>query len=232
LILLGDHVSAEEARQIGLVNAVTTQEQLVPIAFDWAARLCKNGPLAVRASKEVAYRGLDLAFREAMRLEGEFYNLRPRQLSWRPDNGWSLLEIAGHLRDNEELTLGYLRAIISSRRPLLEVVDLEGFVEEGRYRRLDLHEALYTFSELRQRLVYLLHELSEHQWRRGGQHPYRDTVSVGQIVRETRHGRMVREEIDREPVERNAGVASVACEFRRACARHPTSTSPRLCRPS
>jgi enoyl-CoA hydratase/carnithine racemase len=75
LILLGDHISAAEAEQIGLVNKVVSQAELLPTALEWAERICKNGPLAVRASKEVAYRGgLESGFRDASRLEGELYN--------------------------------------------------------------------------------------------------------------------------------------------------------------
>lgn len=74
ILLLGEHISAAEAERIGLVNAVVPQADLLPTAFDWAERLGRNGPLAVRATKEMAYRGLDMPFREAMRLEGEFYN--------------------------------------------------------------------------------------------------------------------------------------------------------------
>lgn len=75
LTMLGDHIDAAEAHRIGLVNQVVPQEQLLATAFDWAARLCRNGPLAVRATKEVAYRGgLEMPFRDALRLEGEFYN--------------------------------------------------------------------------------------------------------------------------------------------------------------
>lgn len=73
LILLGDHISAAEAQAIGLVNAVVPQGELLPTAFAWAERICKNGPLAVRASKEVAYRALELPFAEALQLEGERY---------------------------------------------------------------------------------------------------------------------------------------------------------------
>lgn len=73
LVLLGDHISAAEAQAIGLVNAVTPQEELLPTAFAWAEKICKNGPLAVRASKEVAYRALELPYREAVQLEGERY---------------------------------------------------------------------------------------------------------------------------------------------------------------
>lgn len=74
MVMLGDHISAAEAERIGLVNAVVPPERLLPTAFDWAERLCRNGPLAVRATKDVAYRALDLTFREARRLEGEVYN--------------------------------------------------------------------------------------------------------------------------------------------------------------
>ena len=40
----------------------------------WAARLCENGPLALQAMKRAAYEGgLDLPFREGMRLEARLY---------------------------------------------------------------------------------------------------------------------------------------------------------------
>src|SRR5215208_1355144 len=74
ILLLGDHISAEEARAIGLVNAVVPQTQLMDTALDWAERISRNGPLAVRATKEVAYRSLELPWRDAVRLEGEKYN--------------------------------------------------------------------------------------------------------------------------------------------------------------
>jgi enoyl-CoA hydratase/carnithine racemase len=75
LLLFGDHISAAECERIGLVNKVVSQEELLPTAFEWADRLCRNGPLAVRATKEAAYRGgLDMTFRDGMRLEGTFYN--------------------------------------------------------------------------------------------------------------------------------------------------------------
>jgi len=74
ILLMGDHISAQEAERIGLVNAVVPQAQLLPTAMEWAARISKNGPLAVRAQKEVAYRALELPWSEASRLEGRRYN--------------------------------------------------------------------------------------------------------------------------------------------------------------
>lgn len=117
-------------------------------------------------------------------LEGEFYNLRPRQLRWRPDDGWSLIEIAGHLRDNEAHLLSSLRAIISSRTPLLTIIDLEDLVLQGDYQSANIRELLDEYGELRQRVLYLLHRLSSHQWRRHGEHPYRGPVSVLHLARE------------------------------------------------
>ncbi len=75
LLLLGDHISAAEAERIGLVNKVVSQAELLPTAFEWAEKICANGPLAVRSTKEVAYRGgLEQDFRSATRMEGEAYN--------------------------------------------------------------------------------------------------------------------------------------------------------------
>lgn len=73
-LMFGDHISAEEAEKIGIVNKVVPQSNLLDTAFEWAERLCKNGPLAVRATKEAAYRGLEMDFREAARFEGGLYN--------------------------------------------------------------------------------------------------------------------------------------------------------------
>lgn len=74
ILLVGDHISAQEAERIGLVNAVVPPDQLLPAALDLAARICRNGPLAVRAQKEVAYRALELPWREAARLESAKYD--------------------------------------------------------------------------------------------------------------------------------------------------------------
>jgi E-phenylitaconyl-CoA hydratase len=68
-LMLGEHVPAAEAERIGLVNKVVPPADLMPAAFDWADRLMNGGPLAVRASKEVAYKSLESSWSEAMELE-------------------------------------------------------------------------------------------------------------------------------------------------------------------
>jgi len=72
LILLGEQMSAQEALQYGLVNKVVPLEELMPTAIQWANRICENGPLAVRASKICAIKGLDTNLEDAMRLDEYF----------------------------------------------------------------------------------------------------------------------------------------------------------------
>jgi enoyl-CoA hydratase/carnithine racemase len=59
---------------MGLVNKVVPHSELMPLAFEWAERLLKNGPLAVRASKEVAYKTLEASWEEAMELESSWHD--------------------------------------------------------------------------------------------------------------------------------------------------------------
>jgi len=54
LVLTGDTIDAGRALQIGLVNAVVALDEVLPTALAMAERIAANGPLAVRAAKELA----------------------------------------------------------------------------------------------------------------------------------------------------------------------------------
>lgn len=69
ILMTGDFISAEEAYRIGLVNRVVPLAELMPAAEALARRINENGPLAVRAAKEAAYRGLRMPLDEGLRLE-------------------------------------------------------------------------------------------------------------------------------------------------------------------
>jgi enoyl-CoA hydratase/carnithine racemase len=73
MILMGTPVSAEEAHRIGLVNAVVPLKQLLPTAEQWAAKICDNGPLAVKRAKEAMIRGSNMPLEEGLRLELAFF---------------------------------------------------------------------------------------------------------------------------------------------------------------
>ena len=68
MLLSGDRISAQEAYRIGLVSRVVPQTELMPTAEKIANKICENGPLAVRVTKELAYRGLEVPLEERLRL--------------------------------------------------------------------------------------------------------------------------------------------------------------------
>ena len=49
MLLCGEHISAQRALEIGLVNKVVPAGQTLAAAREYAARICANGPLAVKA---------------------------------------------------------------------------------------------------------------------------------------------------------------------------------------
>jgi enoyl-CoA hydratase/carnithine racemase len=67
LLLIGDRVSAERAREMGLVWKVVPHEHLLDEAHALARRLLQAAPLAVRATKEIARRSLDMPLVDGVR---------------------------------------------------------------------------------------------------------------------------------------------------------------------
>jgi enoyl-CoA hydratase/carnithine racemase len=51
---------------MGLVNAVVPRDQVMAKAREWAATICRNGPLAVRACKQSAKESTFLSLRDAL----------------------------------------------------------------------------------------------------------------------------------------------------------------------
>ncbi|TPG31679.1 enoyl-CoA hydratase-related protein [Mycolicibacterium hodleri] len=68
-LLCADIVGAHEAAGMGLLNAVVPEEVLMDTAFDYAARITKNAPLAIQATKRSVLEGLKVDMREAYRNE-------------------------------------------------------------------------------------------------------------------------------------------------------------------
>jgi len=68
LLLLGDRIGAERAAQLGLVMKVVPHDELMDEARALADRLVTRcAPLAVRATKEIARRGQEMPWVEAIR---------------------------------------------------------------------------------------------------------------------------------------------------------------------
>ncbi len=60
MLLTGDPIDARRAYEVGLVNRVVPSGELLSTAMGLAERIARNGPLAVRTSKEIAVRSLNL----------------------------------------------------------------------------------------------------------------------------------------------------------------------------
>jgi enoyl-CoA hydratase/carnithine racemase len=95
ILLMGQHIDAQEAYRIGLVNKVVPRDQLMPTAMQWATTICEAGPLQTRAVKEVMVRGYSMPLDESLRLERE---------------------IADRIRGTEDFVEG-TRAFVEKRKP-------------------------------------------------------------------------------------------------------------------
>lgn len=63
------NIKAEEALQVGLVNAVYPLEELVPAAVKLAQKIARNAPIAVRMSKKAINEGMDVGMDVAIVME-------------------------------------------------------------------------------------------------------------------------------------------------------------------
>ena len=66
LLLTGDRLTAAEAARLGLVNEVVPLDKLEQTARNWAEKILRCAPLAIRASKEAALKGSALPLEEAI----------------------------------------------------------------------------------------------------------------------------------------------------------------------
>jgi enoyl-CoA hydratase/carnithine racemase len=71
MLFTGDSLTAQEAYRIGLVNEVVPLPELMPAALRWAEKIMQNGPLAVRAAKEVMVKSMSMSLEESLKLEWE-----------------------------------------------------------------------------------------------------------------------------------------------------------------
>ena len=69
LLLMGEPIDAERALQIGLINKVVDDQDVLAAAQDYAARFREIPPLTVRAIKEAVVRGQSMPIEEGMALE-------------------------------------------------------------------------------------------------------------------------------------------------------------------
>ena len=72
LLLTGDLISAQEAYDLGFLNRVVPQKQVLEAAFELAEKIAANGPIAVQAIRKSARECQGRPESEAMGMESRF----------------------------------------------------------------------------------------------------------------------------------------------------------------
>ena len=73
MIYTARNIMADEAFRVGLVNAVYTQEELLPAAEKMAGQIAMNAPIAVRACKKAVNDGLQVDMDKAIVVEEKLF---------------------------------------------------------------------------------------------------------------------------------------------------------------
>ena len=71
LVFTGEIIDAQEALQIGLVNQVVPEAQLLDAALDMCERIGRNSPLSLKLSRMALDEGLHSSFEQILALEAE-----------------------------------------------------------------------------------------------------------------------------------------------------------------
>ena len=69
IVLVGNRIDARTALEIGLVNRVVESDEVMAVATELAQRMARNGPLAMRAAKEVMVTSNGMPLDEAFAVE-------------------------------------------------------------------------------------------------------------------------------------------------------------------
>jgi enoyl-CoA hydratase len=66
MLLLGERMTAEEAREFGIVNRVVPQSELQAAVDDWAKKLASKSPVVMRLGKDAMFRQQDMSLQDAL----------------------------------------------------------------------------------------------------------------------------------------------------------------------
>jgi enoyl-CoA hydratase/carnithine racemase len=66
MLLLGERLTAEEAREAGIVNKVVPAEEFDDAVADWAAKLASKSPLVMKLGKDAMWRQMDMPLMDAL----------------------------------------------------------------------------------------------------------------------------------------------------------------------
>ena len=71
LLLSGGMLSASDAKEMGLVNAIFPKESLMEACLKLASKILRNGPIAIRETIYAVNEGLDLSLEDGLKQEAQ-----------------------------------------------------------------------------------------------------------------------------------------------------------------
>jgi uncharacterized damage-inducible protein DinB len=95
---------------------------------------------------------------------------------------WAAKEVICHLRDTEEAFMARFQTMAAMDEPRLLPPDPDRWAEERQYLRNDPVEALHAFRRRREESLSYLRGLGPADLQRGGVHPTRGRMTVGDFV--------------------------------------------------
>jgi 3-hydroxypropionyl-coenzyme A dehydratase len=66
MLLLGERLSAEEAKEAGIVNRVVPPDEFDAAVADWASKLAAKSPVVMKLGKDAMWRQLDMPLADAL----------------------------------------------------------------------------------------------------------------------------------------------------------------------
>lgn len=75
MILTGLKVESREAKAMGLINRVVSDDELMASSLKLAEDLAAKGPIALKYAKEAVMKGMDMTLEQGLRLEADLYFL-------------------------------------------------------------------------------------------------------------------------------------------------------------
>jgi uncharacterized damage-inducible protein DinB len=121
--------------------------------------------------------------RTADQLAGAISGQPEAVLAKRPAlKAWAAKEVICHLRDTEESFMARFQTIAVMDDVKLLPADPDRWAEERQYLRNDAVEALHAFRRRRDESLAHLRGLSPPHWQRGGVHPTRGRMTIGDFV--------------------------------------------------
>lgn len=94
------------------------------------------------------------------------------------DDGWTVLQVMGHLNDFEAIFLERARLTITAENPVLPFPDPDALAIANHYQEQDLMTVLSQWQDRRREYLAFLEARDDADWPRMAQHPTRGPFSL------------------------------------------------------